>query len=383
VSYEATSSGLAFGLVRRFAVIGSEAGLRGVIDTTQGGTPLSSSGSYAKMTGHAPPEALAHLYANPTALPAERTGGSSILYTLTGRRPAYISLLANAGSLSLDIDTVATPGTTGGLLTPDPQAAQALAQLPGESWLAVGVGHAGRSLAADVEGLRGLGTLLGGEEAGASIGIASLLKGLTTPLQILGAPTAAARRDFTGWMGSAGIFAAGASLLELKAAVVIGSSDVARSRAAVAKLGAALRARGEGVSRVTIPGAETALAARISGLPVVLDIAAGRGSDGQPRFVLGLGEASVQAALAPPSTLASAPALSAAAQALGENAPPSVIADFPTLLGLLDGVGLTESPAIRAVLPTLRAATTLSGGSRSLGGEVERFRLVVGLRPAP
>ena len=51
-------------------------------------------------------------------------------------------------------------------------------------------------------------------------------------------------------------------------------------------------------------------------------------------------------------------------------------------MGLLEGVGLTESPPISKLIPYLRSATTLAGGGRSLGGEVERFRLVLGLQPA-
>ena len=53
--------------------------------------------------------------------------------------------------------------------------------------------------------------------------------------------------------------------------------------------------------------------------------------------------------------------------------------DFPTLLSLLEGVGLTEDPSLAEFLPYLRAASTLAGGGRALGGEVERFRLVLGL----
>jgi hypothetical protein len=34
------------------------------------------------------------------------------------------------------------------------------------------------------------------------------------------------------------------------------------------------------------------------------------------------------------------------------------------------------------VLPYLRSLTTIAGGSHSLGGEVQRVRVVLGLRPA-
>jgi hypothetical protein len=180
-------------------------------------------------------------------------------------------------------------------------------------------------------------------------------------------------------MGSAGIFASGGSRLELKAAVVVDSKDAARSKAAVAQLGAQLRSGGASLRPASIPGVEAAVGVAIKGLPVVLDVAAGRGSDGHSKFVLGLGEASVSTALNPPSTLSGAAPRGAAAATLGDGIQPSLMLDFPTLLSLLEGVGLTEDPSIAKVVPYLRAATTLAGGGQSLGGGVDRLRLVLGL----
>jgi hypothetical protein len=199
------------------------------------------------------------------------------------------------------------------------------------------------------------------------------------PLGELGANTPQARKDFASWMGSGGVFAGGASLLELKGAVVISSKDPARSRAAVSELAAALRKAGGTVTTTSIAGTEAAAAARLSGLPVVLDIADGRDSAGQTKFVIGIGEASVQAALDPPSTMTGTGPAEAAAIALGEGTQPSMIVDFPTLLSLLEGVGLTEAPSISGFVPYLRSLTTLTGGGHSLGNEVERFKLVLGL----
>ncbi len=101
-------------------------------------------------------------------------------------------------------------------------------------------------------------------------------------------------------MGPGGVFASGSGLLELKAGVVIASSNAARSRAAVAQAGRGTqRARAIAVAPAHIPGTEAAIGARLTGLPLVLDIAAGRAADGQPKFVLGLGEASVERRAAP------------------------------------------------------------------------------------
>jgi Protein of unknown function (DUF3352) len=385
VSYEVSASGLAFGLVARFAVIGSQAALRAVIDTTQGGAALSATPTYGKLLAKAPAEALAHVYVNPSA---KEAGAVGVLALLTGQRPANVSLLTKAGSIALDADTLPRSGAPGsgassaapGLFTADPEASQALAALPGDSWLAIGLAKTGNALPGDIRGLEGLGSLLSsGPEAPGTLGLGSLLQGLLAPLKVLGAPTAQARRDFGSWMGPAGVFAAGSSLLELKAAVVIDSTDARRSRAAVVKLAGALRAAGGSTQPASIPGAEAALSATVKGLPLRLYVAAGKDTRGQAKFVLGLGEQAVGAALAPSSTLSAAASLHAASASVGEGAQPSLMLDLPTLLSLLEGVGLTESPSLAPVLPYLRAVSTISGGGHELGGEVERYRVVVGL----
>jgi hypothetical protein len=390
VAYEVNSDGVAFGLIDRFAVIGSEAGLHGVIEATHGAGSLVHSSGYAKLLAAAPPDALAHIYANPAGFAgssSQEEGLAGLLRGLAGAHEANVSLVPSATSLSLDADTLASGGSSeaGGLLAADPESAQALGELPGEAWLAIGLGHVGATLAQDtqeLQGLTSLGTTLGGgaPESTAGLSISGLVDGLMTPLRALGASTAQARREFASWMGSAGIFASGANLLELKGAVVISSKRPAASRAAVAELATQLRKAGAQISPASIPGTEAAVGARVSGLPVVLDIADGRDSAGQSKFVLGIGEASVQDALDPPSTFAVAAPRTAAAADLGEGIQPSMIASFPTFLTLLEGIGLSEDPSIVKFVPYLRSATTLAGGGREVGGGIDRFRLVLGLQ---
>jgi hypothetical protein len=395
VSVQASASGVAFALVHRLAVIGSEAAVHSVIDTSQGASALASSSGYAKLAQAAPSGALAHVYANPSSAPSDgaQQGTAGLLGLLTGTHQANVSLTATAGSLALDADilTAGSGASAGGLISADPEAAQSLGELPGESWLAIGLGQLGASLATDVRGLHALASTVGslngsGVEAPASastLSVKSLLQAMLAPLDVLGSNSAAARRDFASWMGSAGIFASGASLLELKAAIVIASKSPALSRAAVEKLATALRRSGGSLRKVSIPGTDAAVGVAMSGLPVVLDIADGRDAAGRTKFVLGFGEASVEDALRPTSVMSQgAASRTAAATALGEGIQPSVMLDFPTVLTLLEGVGLTEDPTISKFVPYLRSATTLSGGGRELGGEVQRLRFVIGLQQA-
>ena len=421
VAYEVTPAGVAFAVVDRFAVIGSEEGLRSVIDTTLGGASLAHAPGYAKLLALAPSEALAHVYVNPGAPgssptstsrggtgPSGRSGSSEtstsaapsqglagLLGLLAGTSETNVSLVPSTTSIELDADALASgssgehgpDGRLGGLLASSSEGARAAGELPGESWLALGLGDVRTTLGADVLGLRGLASLassLGGSgtegPASAGFSLKGLLEVILKPLGALGADNAEARRDFQSWMGAAGIFASGSGLADLKAGIVIASTDPARSRAAVSKLGTLLRKSGGSVESVSIPGAEAAVAVGFAGLPVTLDIVAGRDANGRAKFVLGLTEASIEALLNPSSTLSSAASYSAAKATLGEGFQPSITLDFPTFLGLLEGVGLNEDPTISKFVPYLRTLTTLAGGAKSLGGGVERLHLVLGLQ---
>jgi hypothetical protein len=407
VSYMLASDGVAFGIVDRFAVIGSESALHGVIETSLGGPSLTGAADYSKLLAAAPGETLAHVYANTGAFlgssaPAEpspalgpagaapQTAGlGGLVELLAGARPVNISLVPSTTSIALDADALASAstGAPGGLLSSSLQGERALGELPGEAWLAIGLGEVGASLGKDVRGLRTLASLpsslAGTSSSGqpsSGISVQGLLDAILTPLGILGASDAEAKREFQSWMGSAGLYASGSGLLELKGGIVIASHDPALSSAAVGKLGAKLLAAGDSVSPASIPGTSEALSAKLAGLPVALDIADGRAADGQAKFVIGIGAASVTAALSPTSTLSTAASHGVAASALGEGIQPSISVDFQTLLSLLEGVGLQEDPTISPVVPYLRSLTTLAAGGKVLSSGVERFRLVVGLQ---
>jgi hypothetical protein len=298
-------------------------------------------------------------------------------------------------SIALDADSLSsasqatehTPaGGAGGLSSSLAEGAGVLSELPGESWLGVGLGKVGTTLAADVSGLHSLVSLagsLGGSSESSGAGgfnLGGVLEGILTPLSVLGADTAQARTDFQSWMSTAGIFASGTVLLELHAAVVIASTDPARSRAAVGKLGEQLRKPGVTVTPVSIPGTEAAVAVKLPGLPVVLYIAAGPNASGQSRFVIGLGEPSVTEALNPPSTLSGSTTLTSASGLLGEGIQPSLTVSIGTLLGLLEAFGLTANPPFSKLAPSLRAVPAIAGGGKSLGTGIDRLRLVAKLQ---
>lgn len=395
VRYQATSAGVAFALVGGFAVIGSESGVRDVIDTVHGGPSLQHASSYAALGAHAPAEALAHVYSSgklgagaagaASSSPAGAGEGTGqALALLVGTQPADVWLLPAQSSIAIDADSLSAGAGApeAGLLAGAGEAARTVGELPAESFVALGFGSGAPALARYarlVHALTGAGARPG-EAPPAGISLRGLLDAILTPLNAMTEDSASARRDFQSWMGRGAIFASGSGLANLRAGLVISSGNPALSRTAVAKLGERLRADGDSVAPVSIAGTDAALSATVSGLPVPLDISDGRDAKGQTKFVIGLGEASVSAALNPSGSLSGAPAYANASSALGEGVQPAVIVTPPTLLSLLEGVGLTEDPTLSGLLPYLRSLQAATAGGRELGAGVVRLRLVLSLR---
>jgi hypothetical protein len=312
--------------------------------------------------------------------------------TLAGSRPLNVSLVPSASSAAVDADIgPAPPGafsSASGLAGAAATGNRAFGELPGEAWLAAGFGQVGGARGGALEGLRGLlgliQTLSGSAPSNpqATFTVKGLIEGLLKPLDVLAANSAEARRDFRSWMGEAGIFVSGTTLVELKAAVTISSTNPAASHAAVAKLAQGLHRAGSEASPTTVSGTDAAIEAKAAGLPVTLVIANGRDSAGQTKFVIGLSSTSVQDALNPPTKVSSSAAYGAAQSALGEGIKPSIAVNLESFLSLLEGFSLTEDPSISGLLPYIRASTALSGGGASLAGGVQRLRLVLSLKPS-
>jgi hypothetical protein len=379
VTYWVAPDGIAEGIVHRFAVIGTVAGLEGVVDTAAGGPSLAQAAGYAKLASTAEPQALASAYLDVEALGHAATaggGGAAGLLPLVERLlgspgQLYASLLyPSASSAAFDFDTLPPVAGAAGRGGSGPSAttgAQVLSGLPGSSWLAIGFGDFGHAIG-DAQGVSALTSLTSGLNLGGlSLGAAF------TPLS---SPTLDVQRNLLSWAGPAGIYASGSSLLNLQAALVITSTDPAHSRTGFAALEQAYRAAGAGISPTSVSGAETAVTIKLPSFPLVLTMAYGQG-----KFVIGVGASSVQEALSPSSTLTGTPAYTAAASALGQGLQPSAIVEFHTLSGLLEALGLNQAQGISGFASAIAPLGTLTvGGGESLADGVRRARLVVNLQ---
>ena len=405
VTYYVSPNGVAEGIVHKFAVIGSEAGVKSVIETAAGAPSLAQASAYSKLTSTAEHGALANAYLSSEELARALKGGSgsgsgngggsagsaeSILPLLEGLlgNPGqlYLSVIPSASQVALNLDTL-PPSSAGGSGSGESSSssagsgsestealgasgAQVLRGLPGSSWLAVGIGDLGSALGNGARGLGALGSL-GSVLNLDGIDFGKLLAPLTSrSLNV--------RRDLLSWAGATGVYVSGSSVLALQAALVITSKDPARSRAAVAQLAQAYREVGGQTSPTSVPGTETAVTVKLPSFPLQLTLAAGQG-----KFVAGLGPSSIKEALNPQTTLGSTSSYSAAASTLGGGIEPSALIEFHTLSGLLESLGLNQAPGFSGVASAIAPlGTVTAGGGQSLSEGVKRARLVIGLSSA-
>ncbi len=368
VAYDVSSRGAADAIVGKFAVFGDQAGVREAIDTHLGGASLTRSGTpYATLAAKGPSGAIASVYLSPQAGKVD-----SLLQALPGEpKQVRISIVPQHSSLQIDADLLAASGQVESQATASAaRAASLLAGLPGNSWLAAGLGESGAHASRYLT-LLGAVVALAGKSLLASFGGPAL----QALVQRLSEHDSAVRRLFSGWAGPSAVFAAGSGLLSIQAGLVVESiTTPAAARNAVGQLGALLSAAGASVSRVVVPGAESALTVRLQGLPVSLDIGAGAG-----KLVIGLGPESIQGVLSPSSMLSGSSLYSAASSSLS-GTKPSVILDFSQALALIESLGVSENPTVAPTLGYLRSLGSLVGGVQGLGNGVLRLRLLAALQ---
>ncbi len=372
ITFEVAPGGISEGIVKHFAVIGTEAGVKGVIDTAAGSAALAHASAYSKLVGSAESGRIANAYLDTQALSSSiGRGGGSPLALLQGvlgsASQAYVSAIPTASSVTIDLDTLPAAGAGSGEAA-GTTGAQVLSGLPGGAWLAVGVGDLGRTLGNSTQGLSMLANLASTFKLG-SIGLGALF----APLH---SHSLNVSRDLLSWMGPTGVYVAGSNILSLQAAVIVTSKDPARSQAAVSKLAQAYRETGAEVEKTSIPGTDAAVLVKLPNFPLAVTIA-----DGQGKFVLGLGQASVQEALSPQSTLAGSTLYTNAEKALGGGIKPSAIAEFHTLSSLIESLGLSQTPGFSGIASALQPLSSLAaGGGQTLTGGVKRARLVLDLQ---
>jgi hypothetical protein len=356
-----TSKAEASGIVDGYAVAGDEPAFKAVVDTSKSGNALADADRYRNALDGVPADHLGLLYADPQAIvqasrlgPLEAGIAKRVLDALKAE-PVVADLTAEPAALAVELRTKAGGllGSLAGNTTP------LLGALPGDSWLAFGIGDLGAA-AKRLLGLVG------------NLGIPGLTPD-TLRRQLRAQAGIDLDRDLLDWMGDAAVFVRGTSARSLGGGVVLESKDPAASRRAVTKLGVliARESRGSGTS---VSGSAGNLTIRDRGTPQPIRLVA-RGN----RVVAAYGNAALRAALAGGGRLKDASRFLAASKTLGPGIEPSGFVSIPEILRLAESMGASSDSGYQQAKPYLAALASAVFGSRTEGDRVLQ-RFVLGVR---
>jgi hypothetical protein len=260
---------------------------------------------------------------------------------------------ADADAVRLSVASLGSGGGAGR----GPGSAFPLDKAPGGAWLALTQKDVGKTISGALDAL---------EDAGSGSGGGAISDAIT---QFETATGLKVKEDLLSWMGDAALFVEGDSLPALGGALVVQSTDPAKTKAAIAKIKGLLRQFGQ-TAGAPPPGTSAGLSLPLGpGKPKLLIGIAGS------RFVIAVGDAALRDAIHPTSQLGSSPTFKSASGLLGSTAKPSFYLDFETLTRFISlAAGNDES--FQRAKPYLDAFTAVVGGGSGEG----KAEIAVGLK---
>jgi hypothetical protein len=354
-------------LVEHRVVIGTEGGLKAVVDA-KGGDTLNEANGLTAVRSKVAQDRIGLLYLDVQGLlrtVAQQASSDpqvgALLQSFSSAAPKTIGagLQAQPDALRIDAVSLGTPksASTGG------SGADIVATLPGSSWLALGVADLGQTVDRIIQTVAGSGGITG-------VGVNAVLGQFQkqTGLDL--------RKDVLGWMGDAGVFVGGTTGADLRGALVIKTTDPAKTKRTMAVLERFVRQRSAGakITSLRFQGVDKGFTVRSGNGPRV-DV--GLAGD---RFIVAAGNfRAFKEAVAPNGPLGSAPAFTSAAGALGNGLRPSFFLDFTQVTQLIAAFAGDDDDFQKAK-PYLDTFGAIVAGAKDEGSGVTRSRIVVTLR---
>jgi hypothetical protein len=354
-------------LVEHRVVIGTEGGLKALVDA-KGKDNLDQSNGLTAVRSKVAQDRIGLLYLDVQGLlrtVAQQASSDpqvgAVLQSFGSAVPKTIgaALQAQADAVRIDAVSIGTPksATTGG------SGADIVATLPGDSWLALGVANLGQTLDRVVQTVAGSGGLTG-------VGVNALLGQFQkqTSLDL--------RKDVLGWMGDAGVFVGGTTSADLRGALVIKTTDPAKTKRTIAVLERFVRQENgdSKISPLHFQGVDEGFTVRSATGPRV-DV--GLAGD---KFVVSAGNfQAFKEAIDPNQALGSTNTFADAAAKLGNGLRPSFFLDFSRVTSLIEAFAGADADFQKA-RPYLDTFGAIVAGAKDEGSGVTRARFVVTLR---
>ena len=346
------------GIVDGFAVLGTEAGFKAAVDASKGES-LADADRYKTATGDVEEERVGLFYADiqgalsaiggiqqEAAVPLAALSGP--IQQLFGDRPIVATAKAEKDGVVID----STLAAKGGLLSLFGSGTKLLAELPADSWVAVGQPDVGKYMSQLVDTFAGF---VGGREQ-----LASQVRA-QTGLDL--------DRDILGWIGDLALFVQGTGPDSIGGGGVIETTDPSASKRALAGLRRVIAQDGTATVRDVPGGFKVEDPETPAG---VFFLQKGE------RVVIAYGEDAAEAAAAGGGGLGAAPAFVRAAQKLGDGYEPSTYIAADRILEVARNFGAKEAELAKAE-PYLKVFDHMVGGTKSEGDKIES-RLRLGLK---
>jgi len=365
-------------IVGDYAVIGSPAGVEAVQATADGGENLADAPDFqAARDAAAADGSLGMAYVEPQGLldafaeTAKANGDegnpfsdpqalASIRQIIAkAGRAAAITLHADGDAVRMDGASIGAPAGSGATA-----AADSLAALPADAWLAIGFGDIGESITNALAQMTQLASMASPDGPN----FEDVLETIETRLGI------DVREDFLSWMGEGAVYARGNGIADIGGALTITTKDPEKSRKAVGTLSQGLAKAGANVRAAEIEGYDVAVEVRSAAAPISAFIAAN-----DDRFTVGVNPEVMTDLLDPAEKLGDSSSYDTATDALGGDVKPVVIVDTQTIVGLIEGFGVGQAEGYAEVKPYLEALGPISAGT-ARDGDVSRFSFALGLR---
>jgi hypothetical protein len=356
--------GTAGAVLGESVVLGTENGLKAAVDASKG-SALAEADGLKKARAAVTAERVGFLFLDVGRLlrQAVSAGGDGAAQAAPFLDPVAGALPSTVGvALDPEADLVRMDAAVFG---PVPEGAangaDALAMLPADAWLGVGIGDLGGTVDGFLDRIASGGGIAG-------VGLEALLS------QIQQGVGLDIRRDLLAWMGDAAVFATGTSSAGAGGGLVVTSKDAAATRRAVQRLAVLARgSSGRDVAPLRAAGVDEGFIVRDGGRGSDLFVAAGG-----DRFVVAAGRAALRDALSPSGSLTESAAFRDAAGKLGGDVRPSFFLDVQRLTELMASKPAAGDDADRA-REHLEAFGVVAGGAKR-DGDVTRGRAVATLR---
>jgi hypothetical protein len=347
-----------FGTVGNFLVEGTVEGFKAAVDADNGDS-LGDDSDFKDSLDQLPADRLGTFYTVPKTLIdsigseqfdqqsqaiLEKTSGQSLEDPVAG------ALTASASSFDLQLI-----GGDNGVETPE---SSLVADVPGDSWLAFGLGNLGDSAKHTLEQLK-------------DSGIPDLEQGLAQVQQATGASI----DQLTGALGDAVLYVRGTTEPTLNGALVVQTKDPDLTGRLLNQLQSLVQlGSGGGVKPLKLNGGGTGFQLNDpTQTPQPIEFA----QQGD-KLVIGYGANSAEQSLAPAQKLSDSPTFSTARGQVSDLGTDFFL-DLPKVFKLAESTGAKSDPGYLQARPYLDALTYLVTGSGSKGDQAE-LKAVVGLK---